>query len=70
MKTVREKTIELLTYIESKNSHGRTQLATTMSELGLQNSELYRYIETEAPTNIGKNQLKDKMLQLIIAKMK
>jgi len=60
----------LLSYINTKNGHGRQTLMRVVEKLALTESDFYKYLSTEATANIGKNQLKDKMLELMVAKLK
>ena len=58
-----------MTYVEKKNSHGRTAVLTKLRELGLEKSGFYTMVEKSGKTSIGKNQLKFLLLDSFIKKL-
>lgn len=66
---LKEAVQQLMIYIDTKNSHGRNELKTKLQELHLQKSSIYQWVDTDAPTSIGKNQFKEQFLQSMIDKI-
>ena len=66
---MKAKVVELLLYIESKNSHGRVKLYDKCVQLGLQNSDFAKTIYN-GPTSVGKTVVKGILLYSLVNKLK
>lgn len=66
---MKQAVLDLLLYIESKNSHGRIKLYDKCVQLGLQNSQFAKDVYN-GPTSIGKNVAKGVLLYNLVNKLK
>lgn len=66
---MKQKVLELLEYIESKNSHGRVKLFEKCMQLGLGKSDFAQTIY-KGPTSVGKTVVKGILLYSLVNKLK